>query len=91
MSDLKTSATNDARWLQRASVLGKAWFPKQRQGINFGFQPVFLSPSVRIVHLRIGDVVWSYAHGQELEQKITWVPEAGTQRVEWISSESVER
>lgn len=82
----------DAQWLQRAVVLGKAWFPGNGQPLKLGLKPVGLSPSVRIVRLSIGDTQWSYAHGQIVESKIAWTPDAGVPKVEmeiiWLDGTS---
>lgn len=74
-SNLNAKPSSDQLFLKQASAISKMWFPKQTPVLRFSMRSVSLGPKIRWVKLRMGDSLWTFAHGQEVEQAVTWPPE----------------
>jgi type VI protein secretion system component VasK len=73
LSDANNVLTSqDLRWLERTTRIGKAWFPDRGGEFSFFVKAVGLENSIRMVRIRFDDQSWSYSHGQQYLQKFTW-------------------
>jgi type VI protein secretion system component VasK len=76
------SLDRDQQWLEQAWAIRHAWFPSQGPALQFSFKPVFLSPEIRMVKIRMGEELWVFAHGEEVERRTFWPPMNGFPAVE---------
>jgi hypothetical protein len=79
---LAVSLDRNQHWLEQAWSIRQAWFPNQGQALQFSFKPIFLSPEIRMVKIRMGEEVWIFAHGEEVERRAFWPPINGFPSVE---------